>query len=243
MALNKLQVVGIILILTIAGCVKKDDFTLPVKVSLKIGISPDRSFYSDYLYFTGCQVGIQRIEFEGKRETGGNVHFVTDPEMNLQTLSFTEQPAIISTFDIPQGVYYNMLWEIAFKCIDTGGLIPDRDESYPCFGIMTTGNYMSLSGAVIPFIFVIDKPEMFRVRSYDPSGDPVIALSVDKEYEAIVYFDPEKAFSEINRQSLEEAQTTGDLLNPAIIISSSMNAELYQILLYHMFFSASIVVK
>jgi hypothetical protein len=223
--------------------VKKDDFTLPVKVSLKIGISPDKSFYSSYLDFTGCRVGIQNIAFEGKRETGGNVHFVTDPEMNLQTLSFNEKPAVISTFDIPQGVYYNMQWDIAFKCIDTGGLIPDRDESYPCIGIITTGNYKSLSGAVIPFVFAIDKPEMFRVRSFDPTGDPVIVLSVDKEYEAVVYFAPEKAFSEISRQSLEEAQTTGDLFNPVIIISSSMNIELYQILLYHMFLSASIVVK
>lgn len=243
MALNKLKLVVIILVLATAGCIKKDDFTLPVKVSFKIGISPDESFYLDYIDFTGCRIGIQKIGFKGNRELGGNVHFETDPAMNLQTLSCNEQPATISTFDIPQGVYYFMQWDITVKCIDTGGLIDDRDESYPCIGILLIGNYMSLSGSVIPFIFAIDKPEMFRVQSYDPTGEPVIVLSVDKEYEAVVYFAPEKAFTAINRQSLEEAEISGDISNPKIIISSSMNVELYQIMLSGIFLSSSVVMK
>jgi hypothetical protein len=242
-AFCKIRPVILILMLGLTGCSKKDELTLPVRVYFKIGISQSNSLSNEYLNFSECQIGIRRIRFEGKREAGGDVFFETDPAMNLQTLSFTEQPAIISIFDIPQGIYNIMKWDISLKCIDTEGLIDDRDESYPCIGIIITGNYKSLDGAVIPFIFAIDRPELFSVMSFDPSGNSSIVLSVDKEYEAVVYFAPEKAFSAISRESFEEAEISGDLMQPKIIISSSMNVDLYQILLYRIFLSASVVVK
>jgi hypothetical protein len=243
MTINKLKVAIVILLLTFTGCSEKNDLTLPVRVSFKIGISHEELLSAQYLDFSECQIGIQRIRFEGKREAGGDVFFETDPAMNLQALSFTEQPATISVFDIPQGIYNIMRWDISMKCIDTEGLIDDRDESYPCIGIIITGNYKSLDGSVIPFIFAIDRPELFSVMSFDPDGNSSIVLSVNKEYEAIVYFAPEKAFSAISRTSFEEAEISDNIMQPMIIISSSMNVDLYQILLYRIFLSASVVVK
>jgi hypothetical protein len=236
----KIKLVIITLILFIAGCTEKDELTLPVKVYFKIGISPDNSLNTEYLDFTKCQIGIQSIQFEGKREAGTDIFFETDPNMNLQTLSFTQQPLIISIFNIPQGIYNYMKWDISMKCIDTEGLI---DDHYPCIGIVISGDYTSLDGSKIPFIFAIDEPELFSVRSYDPNDNSTIVLSVNKEYEATVLFAPEKAFSSISRESFEEAEISGDSGNPKIIISSSKNKGLYMILSYRIFQSAEVVVK
>jgi hypothetical protein len=239
----KIKLTIIILILSINGCSDKDDFTLPVKVYFKIGISPVKPLDSEYLSFTECQIGIQRILFEGKREAGTDIFFETDPKMNLQTLSFTQEPMTISVFDIPQGVYNYMRWDISMKCIETEGLIDDRDESYPCIGIIISGNYKALDGSLIPFIFAIDEPEQFSVMSSDPDGNSSIVLSVSKEYEATVFFAPGRAFSAISRESFEEAEISGDSEHPKIIISSSKNKYLYEILLYRIFLSASVIVK
>jgi hypothetical protein len=136
-----------------------------------------------------------------------------------------------------------MKWDISMKCIETEGLIGDRDESYPCIGIVISGNYKSSDGSVIPFIFAIDEPEQFSVISSDPDGNSRIVLSVKKEYEATVYFAPERAFSAISRESFEEAEISGYGEHPNIIISSSSNQDMYEILLYRIFLSASVIVK
>lgn len=239
----KIRLAAIMALLLVVCCVRKDDLTLPVKVYFKFGILRDYNSSKEYLDFTGCRIGIRQIGFEGIREAGGNIHFTSDPSLKLQTLSFTREPVTISEFDIPQGVYDTMKWDITLKCVDTEGITDGRDESYPCIGIVFTGNYTSLNGSVIPIILDIDKPEIFRILSYDPGGDPIIVLSVEKEYEAVVWFTPETAFSVISRQSLEEAEITGDNLNRRIIISSRINEDLYEILLYRIIKYASVIVK
>jgi len=243
MPLKRIVQATLIATLFLNGCENKDDLTLPVKVSFKFGISDNQYETSEYLEFTGCRIGVQRIGFEGNREAGGDIHFVTDPSLNLQTLTFNELPVTVSTFDIPQGIYYYMKWDISLKCVDTNGLNDGRDESYPCVGIIFTGNYRTIGGTVVPFALEIDKPEIFRIMSYDTAGDQTIILSVDKEYEAVVWFTPDFAFSAISRQTLEEAEISNDNNNPVIIISSMVNDELYQILLYRIFLSASVTVK
>jgi len=242
MTFNKIKLVILALIIFTTGCIRKDDLTLPVKVHFKIGISSDNFLNIEYLAFTECQIGIQGIQFEGKREAGTDIFFETDSKMDLQTISFL-QPVSISTFDVPQGIYTYMKWDIIMKCIDTEGLIGDRNEYDPCIGIIISGIYKSLEGSEIPFIFAIDEPELFSVRSYDPDNNSKIVLSVRKEYEATVLFDPGKAFSTITRESLENAEPSGDGENLVIIISSSKNQDLYEILLYRIFQSAKVVVK
>ena len=239
----KIKLVVIILFLAVTSCVEKDDLTLPVRVFFKIGISPNQLPYYEYLDFTQCQIGIQSISFEGTREEGPDIHFVTNPALNLQTLSFNEKPTAISIFDLPQGVYSSMKWDISLKCIETERPIDDRNESSPCIGIIIKGNYTNMGGFVIPFILAIDKPVLFSVMSFGPAGESTIVLSVDKEYEATVLFAPEEAFSAVDRQFLEDAELSGDLSHPEIIISSVMNEELYLKLVFNIFLSASAVIK
>lgn len=234
MLCNKLKVVFIILIPLIGGCTRKDELTLPVRVYLKIGIITDSSSVKSpkYLEFNECQIGIESIRFEGKREAGGDVYFETDSKMNLNTITFLE-PVLISEFDIPQGIYYYMKWDIKMRSI----------EAYnPNTGITIKGNYYSLAGPKIPFVLEIEQPEEFSIRAFDPEDRTTIVLTKFRFYEAKVLFNPVIAFQALSQESFENAQISSDAGN-IIIISKNENENLYAILLDRIFKSAKVVVK
>ncbi len=249
MMLNKIKLVIILLILFLNGCTEKDDLTFPVKVDFKIGISNNPS-KDEYLTFTGGEIGVRRIQFDGKREAGGDVFFETDPKINFSQLTFnaSSQPVTISDFDIPQGIFNYMKWDISLKKIfidelnDDNGDDDDEDDT-PNIGLAISGTYSYLNGISIPFILAIDIAEQFSVKSFDPDGNSTIVLSVDKDYDAVLSLDPEYAFHSISRESLEEADTSDDSGTEVIVISSEENEDLYEVLLYRIAQSAKVIVK
>lgn len=248
MAFYKIKLVSIItLILFLTGCSKKDDLTLPVKVYFKIGISPENINSVKFLRFTDGHIGVQRIRFEGKREAGEDVFFETDPKMNLHTLAFsTDENPLISDFDLPQGIYNYMKWDINLKRITTEGLFDDNDEDSLSIGLVIQGSYKYNDGSSITVIIAIDDTEQFSVRYDDPDPDPNsgIVLSVDKDYyEAILFLAPVKAFSSISRESLEGADISSDSGHQVIMISRNKNKYLYDNLMYRIEQSASIIFK
>lgn len=232
----KIKLAGLILLLFLTGCTKNDEFKRPVKVFLKIGVSTESSTgpqSNQYLDFTECQIGIQTIQFEGKRETGGDIYFETDSKIDLQTITFLK-PVIISEFDIPQGIYYYMKWDIYMKCMV---------EFTQCTGIVIRGQYSSTTGSGIPFVLTIEQPEEFSIRASDPENKSTIVLSAKKDYEATVLLDPVNAFSTITRESFENAEISYENGNPEIVISRIMNEDLYMILLDRIFKSVKVIVK
>jgi hypothetical protein len=240
---NKSVLAIIPMILLFNGCTEKDDLTLPVKVDFRIGIS-ENSAKDEYLTFTGGKIGIRGIRFEGKREAGGDVFFETDPELNLPELQFNASPgtSIISDFDIPQGIFNYMKWEINLKEIETDGLNDDDTDSHYT-GLAVSGTYSNLSGVSIPFIIAIDNAELLSVNSYDQDGNSRIALSVNKDYEAILLLDLAYAFHSISRESLEDADVSDENGTPIIVISIEQNDDLYEDLLYRIDQSAKVIVK
>jgi len=243
----KTKLVSIILILFIAGC-QKDDLTLPVRVSLKI------RYFSDYttdFNFTEGQISIRRIEFEGIRETGGNVFFKTEPDINFPALEFRLQPEIISDFDIPQGIYNHMRWDIYLKKIVTDELIDDIVTDSLNTGFVIKGfyeawmydwEYNEVITDSMPFIFAMDDTEQFGVRSYDVYNNSTIVLSESKDYEAILCINLSYAFGSIS-VSFMEAEISGDSEHPVVIISSSKNKDLYMKILDRIFRNARVIIK
>jgi hypothetical protein len=245
MTLYKTKLVIITLILFISGCSKKDDLTLPVKVNFKIGISPENVSSDSYLSFNTGHIGVQRIQFEGKRDAGEDVFFETDPKMNLQPLAFSvsENP-VISDFDIPQGIFNYMKWDIGLKRIVTEGLIDNNGIDSLSIGLVISGTYKHLNGDTIPVIIAIDDTEQFSVKSDNPDGNSQIVLSINKDYyEAILLIAPDYAFSSISRESLEEADISLVSGHQIILISRNKNEYLYQNLLYRIDLSVRIIFK
>lgn len=249
MNIFRIKLVILTLVIILTGCTKKDEFTLPVTVNLKIDISPD-TYGDNYLNFTDGIIGIQKIQFEGKRETGGDIFFETDPEINFPSILFDsfDQTAQITDFDIPQGIYYYMKWNFALKEVVINEIADDDDDDdddadSPKAGFAIYGSYSYLNGTAIPVIFAVDKTEMLGVNSYSSDGTSSIVLSINKDYEAVLLFDPALAFHSISRESLEEADVSDDNGSEIILISSDENDDLYQILLYRIFQSAKVFVK
>jgi len=247
MTLYRIKLVFITLILFIAGsgCKEKDELTLPVRVYFKIGISPENSSSSAYLRFNEGQIGVQGIQFEGKREAGEDIFFETDPKMNLQALEFsTSEQTLISDFDIPQGIFNYMKWDVNLKKIATEGYIDDDETGSLSIGLVISGIYKYSDGSSIPVIIAIDDTEQFSVKSDDPVGNSRIVLSANKEYyEAVLLLAPVYAFSSISRESLEEADISGDPGHQVIIISRNENEALYENLLYRIALSARILIR
>jgi hypothetical protein len=241
----KIKLLSLALVVYLSGCIKKDELTLPVRIDLKIGIS-ENTFNDNYVTFTGGKIGIRGIMFEGNREAGGDVFFETDPNVNLPPLLFSisAQPVKISEFDIPQGIFNYMRWDINLKKIALDELNDDDDDTdAPSVGLVISGIYSSLSGSSIPIIIAIDEIEQFSARSYDADGNSKIALSVNKNYEAVLLLDPAYAFHSISRESLEEADVSDDSGTSIIVISSDENDDLYEDLLYRIEQSAKVIVK
>jgi hypothetical protein len=240
----KLRLLSISLVLFITGCIEKDELTLPVNIDFKINIS-ENSLKDEYLTFTGGKIGVRRIQFEGKREAGGDVFFETDPNINLPLLTFntSAQPVTISGFNIPQGIFNYMKWDINLKGILIDEINDDDDVDSPYIGLVISGTYSYLSSSSIPFIIAIDDTELLSVKSFDQDGNSRIVLSVNKDYEAILLLDPAYAFQSISRESLEEADVSDDSGTPIIVISSDENEDLYEDLLYRIAKSAKVLVK
>ena len=244
----KIKLVVIILILFMAGCTEKDDLTLPVRIQFKVGFSrysKDHTWelleYEHYIEFTEGYIFIQKIQFEGIREAGGDVFFETDPEINLPTTEFGGliDKALVTEFDIPQGIYNSMKWDIYLRKTATDELIGEDDTDLLYKGIVIKGTIYqrwfreiwglgSDSSSTIQIIFVIDDTELISIRSY-----PDIAISNDRVHEAILRLDPNYAFDPISEESIKEAEISSDINgDPLLIISSSKNKNLYEMLLY-----------
>jgi hypothetical protein len=261
----KMKLVSIILILFISGCTEKDELTLPVRIHFRIGIDEDSFYdfdlpYGDHFSFTEGQSGIEMVQFEGRREAGGDIFFETDPKVSIPTVEFGEQPGTISVFDIPQGIYNYMRWDISLKKIMTDELIDDNDLDSLNTGLVIKGNYVQEwykeyediyyggfywaldSVSERPFIFAINDTEQFSVMAFPTNPNRSIVLSENTDYIATLLLDLSYAFDSISRESFDKAEISGDNEHPVVIISRNKNKYLYEIILHRLELSSSVYI-
>ena len=236
MTLNKIKLAGITLILfiAVAGCREKDDLTLPVRVELEIGVSLHS--LPGYYTFQEGHIGIQSIQFEGKREIGEDIFVETDPEINFPVKEF-KLPKLISFFDIPQGIYDYMNWNVNLKRV----VIDDYTDSQSK-GLILSGWYVRNEWDWTRIIIAVDDTEKLSIRACDPYDNFSIVLTADKEYKAVLYLYLDCVFSSISQQSLEEADISNVNGESTILISSETNENLYENILYRLTQSAKIIV-
>jgi hypothetical protein len=234
MKLHRIKLAGITLILLIAGCIEqeKDDLTLPVRVHFRIGLKADHD--ESAIIIGISNIGIQDIQFEGIREAGGNVYFETDPKMDLSFNGYTLKNLPIFDYDIPQGIYNYMRWDIALKRIVTPAELEDDADSLS-LGLVLYGSYELMDDPwYIPVIFAIDDTEEFIVRFADR-----IALSSNKDYKVTMFLH-RNAFRLLN---YEDAEITGEGDFQRIIITSTKNKDIYEKILYQLNRSASVDIE
>ena len=225
------RLAGLFIVLLSAGCTKKEEFTIPVRVQFGIGIKPSGELSDPgYFHFNWVHVLIGKIEFDGKREAGGDVFFQTDLHLDGPYLEFDTKPVAITSFDLPQGIYNPMSWDIHLKKIEVSGL---TGMKMPSTGMLIYGGYEYADGTAVDVFICINDTELLSFRSYNSEFESEIVLSDDRTYEVILLFDLYNAFLPVSRESVEKAETSPGINGePVIIISSNKNKNLYDHLLY-----------
>jgi hypothetical protein len=243
------------LILVQQSCTK-DEFTLPVRISLSFIIT-EQYKTNDTLSFESGEVVIKEIQFEGQREVGENYSFYTESGKEFGPQNFYRQsvsPETITFFDIPQGIYTLMKWKLVLSDglerfnqdndgnDDDGDDGDDNDDGLTP-GLIIHGNYITTDGEPLQVRIEIDPFESFECQSINETGDKTINIISGNTYNAVLYFDPYFVFRAISSESLEDADYSDDEISPVLLISSDSNEELYEMILFRLQQSVKIVIS
>lgn len=208
------------------GCTNLSE---PVKVNLNITGLQRNNTAINYLSFHKAVVSIREIKFFGAREVGSAIFFTTNPTVPGNIYSFTTQQPVfyIRSFDIPQGVYSQMRWEITSGEVD--------DETYENeyfdiddFGIIFEGTYTRLDGLEVLLFIVIDPFDVYLFETFTVDGKNSISVSADNIYGINLKLNPYLAMQNIERELLEYASSGFEEVEDYIEISSFENSLIYE---------------
>jgi hypothetical protein len=239
------MVIGLILIMQ--SC-SKDEFTRPVSISLSVMIN-EQYKTNNTLSFEKGEIALKQINFSGKREVGEDYSFNTESGKEFGQYTFypdNVNAEAITDFDLPQGIYTQMMWKFqlfdGLKGInqDDDG---DDDDNYETPGLSLGGQFIKPDGEIVKIRIEIDPFESFECMSVAETGDKNINIISGRTYNAILYMDPYFVFRAISSESLKEADYSDDELLPVLLISSSSNEDLYEIILFRLQQSVKIVVR
>jgi hypothetical protein len=210
----------IIVILFFAAFSCKDELTLPAKVSFKFGMEPyyaeengtDQKIYASnpnkYTIDKG-QLVIEAIEFDGRRDQGKDVYFISDFSQKVESVLNTETSSIEVEFDIPQGVYNRI--DVTLH-LGNNGNSPLILEGTFNFGPFTE----------LPIRFEYGYADVITVRAKPKSGSNIV-LSKDNPSKVRVVIDSGFLFRFINPSVIANADRVNMNGIEVMLINSTNN--------------------
>ncbi|MFN2395563.1 MAG: lamin tail domain-containing protein, partial [Bacteroidales bacterium] len=163
-------------------------------------------------------IAVQQIKFYGIREEGSDIFFDSQPDVpfGIYAISKNQPPPLVNAFDIPQGVYNQMRWEIQTREIDEDYYEEFFDEELneyidvDNFGIIIEGTYTKLDGTQILLFIAIDPAEILLMETFDTGGNNQLSLLSGQSYNVRLEINPYTAIENIERSLLELAATNDD---------------------------------
>ena len=125
-------------------------------------------------------------------------------------------------FDLPQGEYSSILLNFNI----------DEDGADPALRL--TGTYKPTSGPVHALIFEYFGSQTFNVTGEDDLADPTIVMDKDFDKKVTIEFDPVYWFESLTANQLDNADVNIVTGQDEIILSSTSNVALYEIVLNRM---------
>lgn len=195
---------------------KKAELKKPTTVSTVFGINTDDNETID-LEFETADLTLQNFRITGKRIDGPNIDFnrILDNSLNIDldgTTSINELE-----FDIPQGEYTELIIEFN-----------STSSSY-------SGEYKLSNGPKVDVIFELSDTHLFQIIcEYNNQTD---LIELDKNVNRIIDIELncKNWFNSLSSSQLDNADLTNNnnngLGNSSIIINSSNNISLYNIIL------------
>ena len=200
-------------LLVFSGC-SKDEFTKPSQVVFEFKMNKTSSA-GKFLQFQEGTFRFNALEFDGERESGGDVFFTapfSDPiyaDLESGTTSETV------SFDIPQGIYQHI--QVSFE-------IGEDDQQS---AISYDGVYQSARGNDIPVRVEINFAGIIPVNAKSASGGNQIVLNKDLNNVAEITLDPVFLFQLVNSRTLESASVTNLDGVATILINENSNEVIY----------------
>ena len=225
---------SVVLIALLFFSCTKDDLTQPVKVRFSIN-SKQIDGLSSYLSINKTVVGIGEVSFIGLRQQGSDVHFDTKQGTHQGTfvISADQQAKYITYFDIPQGIYDYMNWDITLYEIDDD-IYEDTLADIEDYGLLIHGLYTKIDGSKIPIYFVVPPLQKLSFETTNLDGSTPISITDGNIYNINIELNPAQALSSINRDFFEQAIVEDDEEMEYIIVSGEINPSFYQFFLFNL---------
>jgi len=214
--MKKLIYLGFVLVglLVIVSC-NKSEWKEPTEVTFTVDINKDQTMNGN-LSFTGGQVVLREIIFDGNRIQGEDVYFEKEYEGGLNvSLSSSANSQLV--YEIPQGTYTNIR-------IDFEAEKSDNDL------ITVEGNYINSSSNQLPVIVELPIIEFYDKVAKNSNGDTEIDLVAGQPSKATIKLDPVFWFENISVNQLDNAQTTMVDGIESILINGSVNEDLLDLI-------------
>lgn len=168
-----------------------------------------------HLHFYSGNMRLSNIQFTGIRKRGGDVIFTNNTGTFLDFSSGSSNPSV--SYQIPQGTYSSI--SMQFQCIAA-------DSSNP--SIFLVGKFVQNPNDTVPVYFQFDADQVFNTVAQSSSGSGEITLTEDHPVSVQVTFDPSYWFASIPPGQLIAATHVPVNSQSAIVISSLINADIYQ---------------
>lgn len=214
---NLLTILGVVLLL---GSCEKAELKKPTRVNFAFGLNkaPGQSSVK----INAGEINLVDFNITGDRIEGDDIAF---------NRSFSERIIIDVNgsgevkeldFDLPQGEYSSILLNFNI----------DEDGADPALRL--TGTYKPTSGPVHALIFEYFGSQTFNVTGEDDLADPTIVMDKDFDKKVTIEFDPVYWFESLTANQLDNADVNIVTGQDEIILSSTSNVALYEIVLNRM---------
>jgi hypothetical protein len=209
------------------------DLNNPVKVDVEFYLEENPLTIS-YLTFNKAIIAFDKVRFYGVRDVGNDIVFSSRPGFPFGTfvIHAAQNTAYITYFDIPQGVYNLMRWDIELMEIDDD-IYDDEYVDSDDFGLIFEGTYTRLNGQTVLLFIAVD-PAALSFETVNAIGNNSIVLDSQMDYTVSLELNPYLAMQGISRSLLEQAETDSEDGVEFIEISSDENEDLYNLVLFRL---------
>lgn len=218
------------MIIALSAC-EPDELDKPVRVNFEVSLE-GKDTPSAHFEFTRILLAFEEITFHGIRQQGSDVFFSTRPgsSFGVQQLTPEYSHAGVTYFDIPQGIYQLMSWELTLQEIDDDVYYSewiDVDD----FGLIIEGIYTREDGIKMPFFIGLDPDELLSVKTA-PSN--TLSLIENNVYTIDLAINPYQMMAGIPQSYMEQAERDEEEDVEYIEISEDENEELYSMVIFQL---------
>lgn len=177
------------------------------------------------LDFTTGFIRINNFEFTGLRDNADDVHFIKAfPTGFGSTLAITSAGVPMQEYDIPQGVYDK---------IDVTLHLYAADDSHTTAmaGLQVDGNFTRADGTLVPLRAEIAADANVNIAAVSDTGSPQITLLQSRPATLQIAFYAPDWFESMSMSTLESATLTEIDGMMVLLISKTVNPDLYAIIL------------